>query len=456
MSETTPAAPPLPLPTALTFSLASLPTASLWLAISIYLPRHFATHLGLSLTMVGAAFATVRLLDVGVDPLLGLAMDRTRTRLGRYRVWMIAGAPVLMASVAALFLAPAGISSAYLVGWLLVLYLGTSLLTLSYAAWGSTLATDYHGRSRLFGLAAPVGVVGSLTILMIPSLAKTAGHTDAEAVRAMGWFIIVLTPIVVALVAWRTPERITPDAHGQEVDLREFARLLARPALLRLFLSQMSLTMGPGWLSALYLFFATDALGFTIAQASGLLVAGVLGGAAGGPAFARLSRRIGKHRTLMGATVAYGLGLSAFLLVPHGAVWAAALVMLFLGCAQTGFGLMTQAMMADVGDEVRLDLGRERMGLLYSLITLATKLAGALAIGLTYPLLAAIGFQAADGAVNPPSAILGLKLAYLVGPSFFVLLGGACFIGWRLDAARHADIRRRLDERDAALDAQAG
>jgi GPH family glycoside/pentoside/hexuronide:cation symporter len=33
----------------------------------------------------------------------------------------------------------------------------------------------------------------------------------------------------------------------------------------------------------------------------------------------------------------------------------------------------------------------------------------------------------------------------------FVMLGGLCFIGWRLTAERHGEIRRRLDERDAAL-----
>jgi GPH family glycoside/pentoside/hexuronide:cation symporter len=51
--------------------------------------------------------------------------------------------------------------------------------------------------------------------------------------------------------------------------------------------------------------------------------------------------------------------------------------------------------------------------------------------------------------VNTPEAIFSLEMAFIVGPIIFVMLGGACVIGWKLDAGKHADIRRQLDERDA-------
>ena len=53
--------------------------------------------------------------------------------------------------------------------------------------------------------------------------------------------------------------------------------------------------------------------------------------------------------------------------------------------------------------------------------------------------------------MNPPAAIHNLELAYIVGPIVFVMLGGACVIGWRLNAAKHSEIRAALDERDAAF-----
>ena len=73
-------------------------------------------------------------------------------------------------------------------------------------------------------------------------------------------------------------------------------------------------------------------------------------------------------------------------------------------------------------------------------------------------MLTAIGRRRSHHRADPvdldrlPEAIRSLELAYIVGPIIFVMLGGACVIGWRLDATRHADIRRRLDARDALFD----
>ena len=68
-------------------------------------------------------------------------------------------------------------------------------------------------------------------------------------------------------------------------------------------------------------------------------------------------------------------------------------------------------------------------------------------------MLATVGYKATLGAANTPAAIHGLNLVFLIGPIFFVMLGAACFIGWKLDAVRHGEIRRELETRDAALEA---
>lgn len=59
-----------------------------------------------------------------------------------------------------------------------------------------------------------------------------------------------------------------------------------------------------------------------------------------------------------------------------------------------------------------------------------------------------VGYDAKEGATNTPQQILGLEMAYIIGPIVFVMLAGACFIGYKLDSATHAEIRRKLDERD--------
>jgi Na+/melibiose symporter-like transporter len=125
--------------------------------------------------------------------------------------------------------------------------------------------------------------------------------------------------------------------------------------------------------------------------------------------------------------------------------------MLWCGVMAIGFDLMTSAMMADVGDQVRLEQGKERMALLFALTGLAGKLAAAGAVIISYPLLQWVGYVPKLGQHNSPGAIDGLSLVFIIGPIFWVILGGICFLGWKLDHHKHAAIRTELDARDALL-----
>jgi Na+/melibiose symporter-like transporter len=248
-----------------------------------------------------------------------------------------------------------------------------------------------------------------------------------------------------------TPEHINPDAKTLRAPLTDYLDLARRPEVLRLFCMSLFTTLGPGWMANLYIFFFTLARGFTTGQASLLLIFYVASGALGAPLVGLLASRFSKHRTLITATVCYSLGLCTVMIVPKGDFWLTVPVMMWCGFWGAGFDLMAGAMMADVGDHVRLDQGKERMGLLYAVISLAVKLANAGAVLIAYPLLAFLGFVPTLGVHNTPSAINGLELCFILGPIFFVALGGACCIGWKLDAKRHAQIRTELEARDAAM-----
>ena len=439
-------------PTLIQFSLPNLPLAALEVAVFVYLPPYLASHLRVSLTVVGLVWFTVRMVDLPVDLLLAVAMDRTRTRIGRYRPWLLLGAPILMLAFYRLFMAKVGIGRDYLLAWLLVLYLGNSILLLAHQAWGATLARRYHERSRLFGFVTLVGVVGTMAILAIPIAGGSLGRSDAQNIQAMGWFLIALTPIVVLVTSARTPEHINPDVHAHAFAFKDYLRVAAKPEVIRLFLAQMALTLGPGWMSAIYLFFFKQARGFTTQQSTILLAIYILAGFPGALLASAMARSIGKHRALMVTTTGFSLGVLSILIVPKGEFLVSIPSMVWCGAMAAGFGLTIRAMLADVGDQVRLEQGKERMSLLYSVLNLAAKIAGAFSIILTFPLLAALGFNAAEGVVNTPAAIRNLELAFLVGPIAFVMLGGACVIGWRLDARRHGEIRAQLDARDAAME----
>jgi Na+/melibiose symporter-like transporter len=139
------------------------------------------------------------------------------------------------------------------------------------------------------------------------------------------------------------------------------------------------------------------------------------------------------------------------MLVPYGDDLWALPTMLWCGFMAAGFGLMTSAMTADFGDEIRLEQGKERITLIYSFTSLMAKLAGTAAGFFSYKILDLIHFNPARGAVNSPEVIRGLEWTYVAGPIVAVMIGGACFLGWRLDAKKHGAIRQELEERDARL-----
>jgi GPH family glycoside/pentoside/hexuronide:cation symporter len=437
-------------PGALLFATASMPLAAVTTAIAIYLPRHFASHVGISLAAVGSAFAIVRLLDIWVDLLLGLAMDRTTTPLGRYRAWMLGGVPILLLAVYMLFINPTALSTAGLITWLLVLYLGTSILSLGQSAWAATLVSSYHDRSRLFGLLASLGIVGSLSVFLAPVVLAALGRGDAEAVSTMGWMVIIATPLIVGLVAGATPERIRPRLEARRFRMRDYWDLVSRPTMLRILAADFCLALGPGWLSATVLFFLIDARGYSLAQANILLALSISAGFLGAPLVSRLAVRWSKHRALMVSAVGYTVTLCAILLAPKASLLFAIPIMFMMGFFNAAFAALLRAMTADVSDELRLEQGQERAGLLYAITTLTSKAAGAFSIFLTFTVLDRVGYDATAGAANSPSALRGLELASIAGPVGFVMLGAVCCMGYRLTADRHDEIRRALDAREEA------
>ncbi|KRB46675.1 MAG: MFS transporter [Pseudomonadota bacterium] len=448
MAHTATSSQRLPLPVVMSFASTALPIAAIGLVMAVYLPRFFAAQLGLSLAVVGGAFTIVRLLDMALDPMLGMAMDRTRSRLGRYRPWLILGAPIAMAACYMLFMAKPGITEAYLIGWLLVLYVGVSILTLAQAAWGASLATDYHDRSRVYGVIQAVGVIGAVLILLLP-LALGPKAAGAGGVHAMGWFCIILLPLTVALCTFVTPERINPDTAKEKVTLADYWDLVRRPEMARLIFADLFMALGPGTTAALYLFFFHDARGYSTQQTGVLLVFFIAAGLLGSMFWGWLAQKIGKHRALMVSAVAYAATQSALMLIPPATMALAIPGMMSVGFVSSAFILIVRAMVADVADEVRLETGKERVGLLYALVTTTQKIGTAITVGVSFMVLDLVGYNAAEGAVNTPAAIHGLELCYVFAPVVFVFFGGAAFIGWKLDATRHAEVRRQLDERDA-------
>lgn len=434
------------------FASAALPVGALQLPLAVYLPNYYASHIGLSLAAVGFAFTFVQLVAITFDPAIGIGMEWTRTRFGRFRPWLAASVPVLMIGTMTVFFAKPGVGAAYLIGWLIVFFLGYSMSLLASTAWGAVLVPDYNERSRLYAWLQFSGLGGAVLLLFLPPLLTNLFHADQEAVmHAMGWFLILAVPLTATLAIAVAGEPQRRQAAREKFTWRDYAGLIAQPSMRRILIANLLLTLGPAMTGALYFFFFCDARGYTLGQANILLFLYLAAGLAGAPFFAHVAGRIGKHRALIVAAALNVVTQVGLLALPKSSMLLMVPAMFTVGFIANCYPLILNAMVADVCDEVRLDHGRDRTALLYSLMTCTLKIGSAIPVGITFPILGAIGFNAAEGAVNTHGALRGLELCFVAVPVLVVALGGLAMWGYRLDRARHGEIRLALDARDAAV-----
>ncbi len=450
--------PATSLPTLFAFALPGMPLAGMALVYAVYLPR-FYVGLGNGFAAVATAIAAVRFLDIWLDPFLGFAMDRTRTPIGRYRPWLILGAPIAMFGTYKLLVPDGKVDTGYLILWMLVTYAGASMLNLAVAAWAAILATSYNERSRVYGLTQGLAVIGSTGLLLLPLFtggAVTLGK--AASMPAVAAILIVALPLAVIACAIFTPEKITASAREGGFSFKDLWLAVSKPSLVRIVLADLVLTLGPGTTAPLYVYFFHDAKGFNIAEVGFLLIFYIGAGVVGAPVWGQVARRLGKHRTVQIACVCYGITQTILMAMPrvwpgHTPVDAIPTIcgMIGVGFCASAFLLLMRAMVADVVDEVRLDSGRDLTSLLFSLVTTTTKIGTVITVIIVFPILNLVGYNGKEGAVNSPHAIFGLEMCYLFAPIILVFVGGAMFFGYTLDAKRHGAIREALEARDEEM-----
>ena len=149
-----PGGPPLKKTSLLAYALLALPLAVVGLPLTIYVPPLYAQSRGMPLATISLVLLLARFADVFVDPAVGALSDRIATRIGRRRPWIAVGALLTIMGVQHVFEPPAQVGALYLLGWIGVLYLGWSMATIPYLAWGGGLSTDYNRRSIITPAAA--------------------------------------------------------------------------------------------------------------------------------------------------------------------------------------------------------------------------------------------------------------------------------------------------------------
>jgi Na+/melibiose symporter-like transporter len=429
--------------TLLAYGALGLPLAALNLPLYVYLPAFYAADIGLGLTTVGLVLFCARLLDTLTDPVIGELGDRTRTRFGRRRPWMVAACPLLIIATFMLF-SPAGSPGAvYLFVWTSLAYLAWTMMILPFTALGAELSGDYHERSRITGTREGFVVVGIISAAALPiMLGLDADAQRREVLSVLAWSMAVLTPLLLLTLLVFTPEPSVIDQ--KPLAFLEGLRIARRNVpFLRLITAYVLNGIANGLPATLFFLFVGDVLKIGD-QAGPLLLLYFVAGIIGIPIWLRISRSIGKHR----AWAAAMLWASAIF------VWAPFLgegdLLLFtLVCALSGLSLgadmaLPASLQADVVDLDSEASGQQRTGLFFALWSMATKLSLALAIGIAFPVLDLIGFEA--GGDNAPSALLGLAMLYGLLPVVIKLAATALVWRFPIDAKQQAERQQRLTE----------
>jgi Na+/melibiose symporter-like transporter len=432
-----------------------MPLAAIGLPLIVYLPPYYAGSLGLDLGVVGLIFFLVRLIDVPLDPILGHWMDGTRSRWGRYRPWLVGGTLVTIAGAWLVFMARPGISPLLAFAQLMFMYVGYSIMMVSQLAWGATLSSDYHQRSRVFGWREAAGVLGMVLVLMLPWLVgRSIGANDpAPGIHAMGWFIVALAPLTVAAAVRWVPERprLAERTEVRWVDLKALAR---NPLMRRLLIVDVLAGLAPGTTGAMFIFYFEHRLGFSASEASLLLLIYFVAGFVAAPMWMKLANRFGKHRAAAIAGVFYCLAHGSLALLPAEGVTDAMIGMAIAGIPYTAPLFLSRAMLADVADSDRLETGLDRNGLIQAVLTTTLKIAHAAPVAVIYPFLGWIEFDPAPTATNTPDAIMGMTLLFVLAPIALMAAAALIIARWPHDEAAHARLQAALAARDAGRPAE--
>ncbi len=433
------------------FAAPAFALTAMLLPVLTYLPDYYARELGVDLAVLAVILSVVRIADIAFDPVLGLLIDRSHPRLGRYRTWFILGGPLAIAAIFMLYNAPVGVTGAYLFVWLAAANVGQSSSYLAHVSWAASAAKTYDQRSNVFGWMMVFSVLGMFTIMALPPvLSLTLGWARTDGVEAMGWLMIGALPVtmMLALIATGEPEEKPAAARPSMGELLSLAR---RPTVLRLLGADTVWAIGPA-VAATLLFAYFDSLKGINRDLAGLaLLSYFVGGMIGAPIWIRIAKLKGKHRALMWSGFTYAVVQAAILLVPAGEVEIALAVMAIAGLPSNAGPILIRSMMGDVADEVRLETGVDRMSLLMSLLSSIGKIGSAIMVGVALYILSLTHFDMKAGSGNSADGLRTLALLYAVLPASTGLLTAWIIRGYRLDAAAHGEIRRQLDARDARL-----
>jgi GPH family glycoside/pentoside/hexuronide:cation symporter len=440
------------------YGAPGLVLAALALTFYVFLPKYYADVIGIDLTVLGVVVLFSRVWDAVIDPAIGALSDRTRSRWGRRRPWMIAGAAPLAVCFVLLVVLPRAaedplVEGLYLGALTFLFFLFWTMVTVPYEALGAELSFNYDERSRLLGTREAAVLAGTLVAAVIPIVvgvgADLTGDLAGERARYLDIALIytLLVTVLIGACVLVVPERRWAESQRPEAFLRNLAGIWHnRP--FRILLGAYAVTaLGFSVAATVILFYVQYVLG---SAAGPLFLAVYLGiGTATVPFWIFLARRLEKRRAWL---IALGVNTVAFipaLLLGRGDAVIFGVIVVTSALGVGGVMAIPPSMQADTIDYDEWTTGTRREGEYIGFWSIVKKLAAALSAGLAFPILDFSGYMPGSGQ-QAPAAIWALRLLYVGTPSLCNLI--AIGIAWRypIDRVTHEMIRDEIEARLAS------
>ena len=374
-----------------------------WKIMSIAFPLFFTNVFGLTFADAAALMLIARLFDVVTDPIMGSLADRTQSKWGTYRPWLIFGA-IPFGLIFALLLYTPDLGPAGKRVYAYVLYL---LMMAVYTAvnvpYGSLLGvmTDDDNEKNQFSSYRMVGAyaMGFITLLSFPYLQKMVGGTDAHQYAVLGATFGIIAAAMTLACGLMTKERLKP-VRAEKYSLSQFVDLFKNKPWIYLTLIGLCTNFFNGFRYAVAGYLISYCLGgdvtvgsliinYTVLMAFGEVTCMIFGGVS--PKFAKW---VGSKRmAFVWAAVICVVFSVLFFFIPMSPkyIWLMVAVVILTSVGVGLYSPLLWSMYADVADFATEKFGTSSTGLIFSSGTMAQKLGGAISGSLIALLLGLAG-----------------------------------------------------------------